>query len=227
MQAAKDEAKAQGKELDVYAVGVVTCRPTQKEAEEYYHYATIENADWSAVDGILGKKNISAATVGEEEFQEQRHHYAHGMGGLLMVGDPDQIAQQARRSDTAGLRGIGFSFVNYLKELPYFCDEVLPRLERMGIRQKRDGRPRRGEVRSRCARLCSSRSIVFGLLGPAYAQDDVAAFYRGKQVRLVVGTAPGGGYDLFARIVARHIAAHIPGQPTVIVQNRRRPAGWS
>ena len=137
VKAAKDEAKAQGKELDVYAVGVVTCRPTQKEAEEYYHYATIENGDWSAVDGILGKKKISPATVGEEEFQRQRHHYAHGMGGLLMVGDPDQIAQTLAHLSQAGLRGIGFSFVNYLKELPYFCDEVLPRLERMGIREKR------------------------------------------------------------------------------------------
>jgi hypothetical protein len=53
----------------------------------------------------------------------------------------------------------------------------------------------------------------------AYAEDDVAAFYRGKQLRLVVGTAPGGGYDLFARIVARHMAAHVPGQPTIVVQN--------
>src|SRR6185503_17509173 len=132
VKAAKDEAKAQGRELDVYAVGVVTCRPTQKEAEEYYHYATIENGDWSAVDGILGKKKISPATVGEEEFQRQRHHYAHGMGGLLMVGDPDRIAQTLAHLHQAGLRGIGFSFVNYLKELPYFCDEVLPRLERMG-----------------------------------------------------------------------------------------------
>jgi alkanesulfonate monooxygenase SsuD/methylene tetrahydromethanopterin reductase-like flavin-dependent oxidoreductase (luciferase family) len=134
---AKDEAAAQGRELDVYAVGVVTCRPTQKEAEEYYNYATIENADWSAVDGILGKKNISPATVGEEEFQKQRHHYAHGLGGLLMVGDPDRIAQQLADLSRAGLRGIGFSFVNYLKELPYFCDEVLPRLERLGVRAKR------------------------------------------------------------------------------------------
>jgi alkanesulfonate monooxygenase SsuD/methylene tetrahydromethanopterin reductase-like flavin-dependent oxidoreductase (luciferase family) len=134
---AKDDAKAQGRELDVYAVGVVTCRPTRKQAEEYYHYATIENADWSAVDGILGKKNISVATVGEEEFQRQRHHYAHGMGGLLMVGDPDQLAKQLAELSQAGLRGIGFSFVNYLNELPYFCDEVLPRLERIGIRAKR------------------------------------------------------------------------------------------
>ena len=134
---AKDAARQHGRDLDVYAVGVVTCRPTQKEAEEYYNYATIENADWSAVDGILGKKNISAATVGEEEFQKQRHHYAHGLGGLLMVGDPDRIAQQLADLSRAGLRGIGFSFVNYLKELPFFCDEVLPRLERMGVRAKR------------------------------------------------------------------------------------------
>jgi len=137
VQSAKDDARSQGRELDVYAVGVVTCKPTQKEAEEYYHYCTIDNADWSAVDGILGKKNISPATVGEEEFRRQRHHYAHGLGGLLMVGDPDQIAKQLADLSHAGLRGIGFSFVNYVKELPYFCDEVLPRLERMGVREKR------------------------------------------------------------------------------------------
>ena len=134
---AKDAAAKHGRDLDVYAVGVVTCRPTQKEAEEYYNYATIENADWSAVDGILGKKNISAATVGEEEFQRQRHHYAHGLGGVLMVGDPDRIAKQLADLSQAGLRGIGFSFVNDLKELPFFCDEVLPRLERLGVRAKR------------------------------------------------------------------------------------------
>jgi alkanesulfonate monooxygenase SsuD/methylene tetrahydromethanopterin reductase-like flavin-dependent oxidoreductase (luciferase family) len=134
---AKEQARAQGRELDVYTVGVVTCRRTQKEAEEYYHYATIENGDWSAVDGILAKKNISVATVGDEEFQRQRHGYAHGMGGLIMVGDPDRIADTLAALSRAGLRGIGFSFVNYLKELPLFCEEVLPRLERMGVRAKR------------------------------------------------------------------------------------------
>jgi tripartite-type tricarboxylate transporter receptor subunit TctC len=54
---------------------------------------------------------------------------------------------------------------------------------------------------------------------PAGAQDDVAAFYRGKQLRMIVGSAVGGGYDLFARIVARHIGHYIPGNPTIIVQN--------
>jgi alkanesulfonate monooxygenase SsuD/methylene tetrahydromethanopterin reductase-like flavin-dependent oxidoreductase (luciferase family) len=134
---AQADARAQGRELDVYTVGVVTCRATQKEAEEYYHHAFIERGDWSAVDGILARKRISVATVGEAEFQRQRHGYVHGMGGLIMVGDPDRIAGILADLHRAGLRGIGFSFVNYLKELPFFCDEVLPRLERMGIRNKK------------------------------------------------------------------------------------------
>jgi alkanesulfonate monooxygenase SsuD/methylene tetrahydromethanopterin reductase-like flavin-dependent oxidoreductase (luciferase family) len=137
VQEAKAAARGFGRELDVYAVAVLTCRRTKKEAEDFYHYAIIENADWSAVDGILGKKNISPATVGEEEFTRQRHHYAHGLGGLLMVGDPDEVAQQLADLSNAGLHGIGLSLVNYAEELPFFCDEVLPRLQRLGAREKR------------------------------------------------------------------------------------------
>src|SRR4051812_36233317 len=54
----------------------------------------------------------------------------------------------------------------------------------------------------------------------AVAQEDVANFYRGKTVRIVVGVAVGSGYDLNARVLARAIAARIPGNPTVIVQNQ-------
>ncbi|HEY2228444.1 MAG TPA: hypothetical protein VGI22_12045 [Xanthobacteraceae bacterium] len=63
------------------------------------------------------------------------------------------------------------------------------------------------------------------LAAPASAQEDVAAFYRGKQLRMIVGTGPGGGYDLFARAVARHIGSHIPGNPSVIVQNQAAAGG--
>jgi alkanesulfonate monooxygenase SsuD/methylene tetrahydromethanopterin reductase-like flavin-dependent oxidoreductase (luciferase family) len=137
VQDAKAEARKHGRELDVYTVGVVTCRRTRKEAEEYYRYAMMENGDWSAVDGILRKRNISPATVGQAEFERERQGYVNGMGGLLMVGDPDEVAQTLADLSRAGVRGIGFSFVNYLKELPFFCGEVLPRLERLGIREKR------------------------------------------------------------------------------------------
>jgi tripartite-type tricarboxylate transporter receptor subunit TctC len=50
---------------------------------------------------------------------------------------------------------------------------------------------------------------------PATAQD----FYAGKTISIIVGSAPGGSYDLYARMVARHIGKHIPGNPSFIVQN--------
>jgi len=49
--------------------------------------------------------------------------------------------------------------------------------------------------------------------------DAVADFYRGKQVNVIVGYGTGGGYDVYARLFARHLARHIPGNPTVVVQN--------
>ena len=65
-----------------------------------------------------------------------------------------------------------------------------------------------------------------GLRSPAgrhradLAQEDVAAFYQGKTMRLMVGIGVGSGYDINARLLARHMAAHIPGNPTIIVQNQ-------
>jgi tripartite-type tricarboxylate transporter receptor subunit TctC len=44
-------------------------------------------------------------------------------------------------------------------------------------------------------------------------------FYRGKQIRIIVGTASGGDYDIWARLLARHLIRHIPGSPAIIVEN--------
>jgi tripartite-type tricarboxylate transporter receptor subunit TctC len=52
--------------------------------------------------------------------------------------------------------------------------------------------------------------------GPAVAQED---FYRGKTLRVVVGFSPGGGFDTFARTLARHLGRHIPGGPAIVVEN--------
>ena len=58
------------------------------------------------------------------------------------------------------------------------------------------------------------------MLVPATAPAQTAEdFYRGKTLTIDVGFGPGGGYDLWARTIARHIAQHIPGTPAVVVQN--------
>jgi tripartite-type tricarboxylate transporter receptor subunit TctC len=51
------------------------------------------------------------------------------------------------------------------------------------------------------------------------AEPNVADFYQGKTITIMVGSSPGGGYDGDARMVARHLGRHIPGSPTIIVQN--------
>lgn len=60
--------------------------------------------------------------------------------------------------------------------------------------------------------------ILTAVMGPAFAQSDVE-FYKGKTVAIVVGFAPGGSYDAYARLLGRHIGRHIPGQPAIVVQN--------
>jgi tripartite-type tricarboxylate transporter receptor subunit TctC len=63
-------------------------------------------------------------------------------------------------------------------------------------------------------------SFVAGCSVPAAAQQSVADFYKGKTIRIVVGISVGSGYDVTARALQRHWGKHIPGNPTVIVQNQ-------
>jgi len=77
---------------------------------------------------------------------------------------------------------------------------------------------------ARIRRLVTISAAIFCIATPAGA-DDVADFYRGKQLRFIVGSAVGGAYDLFARAVARQIVHHIPGNPTIVVQNQPAAGG--
>src|SRR5262245_19073637 len=85
-------------------------------------------------------------------------------------------------------------------------------------------------ARSTEAKICDMiRSVFVGVLSvcagavtcsqTVHAQS-VAQFYAGKSITMVVGSDVGGGYDLTARTVARHLSRHIPGNPAIIVQNR-------
>lgn len=66
--------------------------------------------------------------------------------------------------------------------------------------------------------VASAVVLGMGLVGTAHA-DEIADFYKGKSVTMVVGSSPGGGYDAYGRLVAAHLGKHIPGTPTIVVQN--------
>lgn len=67
---------------------------------------------------------------------------------------------------------------------------------------------------------CCVVPLVFTAILPSAAHaQDAAEFYRGRTVSLIAGFNPGGGADTYARLVARHLGKHIPGNPTVVVRN--------
>jgi tripartite-type tricarboxylate transporter receptor subunit TctC len=65
-------------------------------------------------------------------------------------------------------------------------------------------------------------SIGYSLLSNVQAQDD---FYKGKTIRIMVGSTAGGFYDRWGRLLAKYMSKYIPGQPEIIVQNMTG-AGW-
>jgi tripartite-type tricarboxylate transporter receptor subunit TctC len=69
------------------------------------------------------------------------------------------------------------------------------------------------------AKLWLPTTVMVGLVLIAAAQSSADDFYKGKTIRFVVGLAPGGGYDLSARTIGRHIGKHIPGNPNIVVEN--------
>ncbi len=76
-------------------------------------------------------------------------------------------------------------------------------------------------TRRRIARVTFAfAAAALGVLTRPAGADSVADFYRGRNVTVVIGFSAGGGYDLYGRLLARHLGKHIPGQPNVVPQNR-------
>src|ERR1700721_848084 len=58
--------------------------------------------------------------------------------------------------------------------------------------------------------------LISGTPPPAAPKSD---FYRGKTIRMLIGYGPGGGYDLYARLVAEFLPRHLPGSPSIVPEN--------
>jgi len=70
--------------------------------------------------------------------------------------------------------------------------------------------------------------VILGIVALGLAVSpplEAQSFFAGKTVRIIVGLAPGGGFDTYARLVARHLGKHVPGNPTIIVENMTGAGG--
>ncbi len=122
------------RELGVFTTTYVVCRPTRAEAEDYHQHYAVDCADHEAVERLMTLQGLYAQSFPKEMIESLRVQFAGGHGVFPLIGDPDGVADGLERIASAGFAGATVAFVNYADELPYFVDEVLPRLERKGLR---------------------------------------------------------------------------------------------
>ncbi len=127
----KSDARALGREANVFTQGHVVCRPTREEAEQYFRHLTSEAADYEALEGLVELKGITRDNT--DDFDAYIKELPPKNVGYPVIGSPDDVAEKFIRMHQAGLSGIAFSLVNYVNELPLIVDEVIPRLRKAGL----------------------------------------------------------------------------------------------
>jgi alkanesulfonate monooxygenase SsuD/methylene tetrahydromethanopterin reductase-like flavin-dependent oxidoreductase (luciferase family) len=134
----KRNAAAYTRSLQVWTPIGVVCRPTQQAAIDFTPYL-LDPADRAAVGQLIEmhRRDVQHADpenafrhIGEGPVERQ----VLARGNFCAIGDPDRVAGEIGRLANAGFDGLAINFVNYLDELPFFLQEVLPRLESMGLR---------------------------------------------------------------------------------------------
>lgn len=128
-------ASSVGRKVNVLTFCTVVCRETQQEAEDYWAYYANEHADWDAVDNLMTLQGMHAQSFTPEALSMFRDRFAAGHGGFPLVGTPDHIADELEKLSATGVAGTTLAFVDYAKEFPFFAQEVIPRLERKGLRK--------------------------------------------------------------------------------------------
>jgi len=142
-----DYAARYGRRIAVFTTCHIVCRPTRQEAEDFYQYYADEMADRESLKYIVRQKEATAGSdiskaerpdTNPEANSRKRGKIYPGTfpGCYTIVGTPDDVAEEMIEMSQAGLAGASICFLDYLTAMPYFIQEVLPRLEQAGLREK-------------------------------------------------------------------------------------------
>jgi alkanesulfonate monooxygenase SsuD/methylene tetrahydromethanopterin reductase-like flavin-dependent oxidoreductase (luciferase family) len=111
----------------------MVCRPTRKEADEYFHHLVYDLGDWDGIDAWVenGMKNRTMPYKSIEAYKERQ---ISGMGTFLVRGSYDDAAETFKQLHDAGVNGMAVGFIDVPNEVEALINEVLPRMERLGLR---------------------------------------------------------------------------------------------
>lgn len=124
-----------GREVQVWTNAFVVQRDTQQEADDYlYHYA-VEHQDRKGIDGWMEKQAAQTQILPPAVLESFRTRFAAGAGGFPLVGTADHIADRLKLLSSCGIDGVLLTWVDYVAGMNSFNAAVMPRLEKLGLRQ--------------------------------------------------------------------------------------------
>lgn len=131
----KDYAQQEfGRKVQVWTYAPVVQRATRKEAEAYLNHFAVEHADNESVDAWTAGLREQTQIMSESELLDFRTRFAAGAGGSILLGTADDIAGTLEMYSEAGLDGALLTWVDFTDGINRFTADVLPLLERRGLR---------------------------------------------------------------------------------------------
>ena len=123
-----------GARVPIYGSSHLVCRPTRKEADEYYHYLVYELGDWTGMDDSLTRW-LRGRTMPIAEVDRLKERLISGVGTFIARGSYDDVVETYRQLHEAGLDGLAVGLIDYVADFERMRDEILPRMERIGLRK--------------------------------------------------------------------------------------------
>ena len=126
------EVAPPGQLRNIFASSHLMARKTRKEAQDYHHYIVYEQGDWEAAEYAAGFRGKRLNTWMKEQ-DDLKARLISG-AGYPIVGSYDDAVETFQRLHSMGLDGLACGMINYVDDFPHIRDEILPRMERVGLR---------------------------------------------------------------------------------------------
>ncbi|WGX98805.1 LLM class flavin-dependent oxidoreductase [Nocardioides sp. L-11A] len=125
-------AQAQGRDLGILGYGNIICRDTEKETKQLLDHI-LEKGDWAVAEMVSAGLGSESGSFDKVKALQER--FILGYGGYPLIGTPEQIVEQLLELEQAGIGGMMVGFLDYVEELPYFGEAVLPLMREAGLRE--------------------------------------------------------------------------------------------
>jgi FMNH2-dependent dimethyl sulfone monooxygenase len=128
------DAAPPGQLRNIFASCHLMVRRTRKEAEDYHHYIVYEKGDWESAEYAFNLRGSRINSWLKEDEEKLKARLISG-AGVPIVGSYDDAVETMLRLNGAGLDGFAMGMINYVDDFPHIRDELLPRMERAGLRE--------------------------------------------------------------------------------------------